>query len=165
MAPDSVSVPVPCLVMKPPPLIAPLSVPLNAPVSMTGSLLPVSLIVLAIVSPFALKPSVVSSSIDSVPVPSAWLWPTFRRPWRKAVPPVCVFSPDNVSAPVPTLTSEPPTPEITPEISVSVLRAPVVSALAPSSTRPAPSNAPMLVPAAASRAMRTVPPALFTTRA
>ena len=87
-APDSVSVPVPCFVMKPPPLIAPLNVSENVPVSMTGSFEPVSWIALAIFRPSALKPSVVPSSIAKAPVPSAALLPRFNWPCLSEVPPV-----------------------------------------------------------------------------
>ena len=74
-----------------------------------------------------------------------------------------MFAPDSVSVPVPCLTIDPPASEITPEISVLVFRPPTVSALVPSSTRPAPSSEPMLTPAVVRLRMRTTPPALLMT--
>ncbi|MNW20707.1 hypothetical protein D3C71_2212240 [compost metagenome] len=50
--------------------------------------MPVMRIALARVRPSALKPSVVPSSMASSPVPNALLWPRFKRPCLRAVPPL-----------------------------------------------------------------------------
>src|SRR5262249_11358804 len=56
---------------------------------------------------------------------------TIGAPSLTVVAPVYALAPDNVSVPVPTLVSEPPSPEIPPLTSVERLLLPTVSALPP----------------------------------
>jgi hypothetical protein len=61
--------------------------------------------------------------------------------------PVYSLSPDRMVVPVPTLVSEPPSPKITPEISVLVLSEPKVRFFSPSEISPLPPIEPTVVPA------------------
>ncbi|MDT4871752.1 hypothetical protein FQZ97_1069000 [compost metagenome] len=68
--------PSPCLVSVPLPVIAPDNVSVKLPVSITGSVVPVSSMAFATFKSPTENPNVVPSSIAKGPLPNAVLWPT-----------------------------------------------------------------------------------------